>query len=93
MDVSSYSKAIVNIWRGPLDGTSPTVGYTIEESTDQYIWSDCSGTTWPVDPGSGTEAQYDANLTKRWMRISVVLAGTEPRGTCWAMGFLELRES
>jgi len=93
MDVSNYSNAIVNIWRGPLDGTSVNVGFTLQESTDQYTWSDCAGTSWPVDPTADMEAQYNGTLTKRWFRIKVLTSGTDPRLTCWAMGFLELRES
>ena len=93
MDVSSYSKAIVNIWRGPLDGSGATVGFTLEESTDQYTWSSCAGETWPVDPTQNTEAQYNGTLTKRWLRIKVQVSGTTPMLTAWAMGFLEMRES
>ena len=93
MEVSDYSSAIVNAWRGPLVGTSPTFGITFQESTDQNSWSTCAGTTADSDPTADTEVQYTATLNKRWFRIKVTLGGTDPIGTCWAIGFLELREA
>lgn len=93
MEVADYTSAIINVWRGPLTGTSPTFGITFQESTDQVNWSTCSGTTANDDPGSGTEKQYTPTLKKRWFRVKVTLAGTDPGVTCWALGFLEMRES
>ena len=93
MEVSDYSKAIVNVWRGPMVGTSPTFGVTFEESTDQSSWTVCTGATADSDPGSGVEDQYTATLTKRWFRIKTTLGGTDPIVSCWAIGFLELRET
>jgi hypothetical protein len=66
---------------------------TLEESTDQQSWSTCTGTTANYDPGSGTEGQQTATLKKRWFRIKVTLGGTGPVATCWALGFLMMRES
>jgi hypothetical protein len=93
MEVTDYSKAIVNVWRGQLVGTTPTIGFSFQESTDQINWTDCTGVTSPVDPGADTEDQYQPVLNKRWFRIKVELGGTDPSGTCWAIGFLEMRES
>lgn len=92
MEVSEYSSAIVNVWRGKLTGTSPTFGVTFQESIDQTNWTTCMGTSAGADPGQETEAQYTAQLSKRWFRISVALGGTSPAGSCWAIGFLEKRE-
>jgi hypothetical protein len=92
MEVTDYANAIVNVWRGKLTGTSPTFGVTFEESTDQSNWTMCAGTTANADPGQEMEAQFTAQLTKRWFRIKVVLGGTTPAATCWAIGFLEMRE-
>jgi hypothetical protein len=92
MDVSSYSEAIVNVWRGPLTGTSPTFAISFEESTDQNTWSTCTNGSGG-DPGADTEAQYTPTLGKRWFRAKIVLGGTDPATTCWGIGFLELRES
>jgi len=96
MDVTEYSSAIVNVWRGKhVSATSPTFGVTFQESTDQINWTTCSGTTANSDPGQDTEVQYTATLTKRWFRIKVTIGGTSPAPvcTCWAVGFLEQRLS
>jgi len=91
MDVSAYQSAVLSVWRGPLEGTS--VAFTCEESADQHDWTTCAGTNVSAwDPGSGAEGQATANLRKRWFRVKIVLVGTDPKVTCWSVGFLEERE-
>lgn len=92
MDVSRYSKASVSVWRGKLIGASPTIAFSFEESMDQLNWTTCTNGA-ADDPGQDTEELYTPTLTKRWFRIKVALGGTSPIGTCWAVGFLEERES
>jgi len=92
MEVSDYSKAIVNVWRSEMLGTSPTFAVEFQESTDQSTWTTCTNGA-SADPGSNTEAQYSPELTKRWFRIKVTLTGTGPAVSAWAIGFLEMRES
>lgn len=92
MEVTDYEKALVNVWRGPLAGTSPTFAVTFEESTDGVTWSICTGAT-PGDPGLDTETQYQPSLNKRWFRVKITLGGTNPGATCWGLGFLQMRES
>lgn len=92
MDVSEYSSAYLNCWRGALTGTSPTFAIVFEESTDQVTWSTCTS-GGGGDPGASTEQQYNPTLKKRWFRIKVTLGGTGPAVSCWAIGFLEKRES
>ena len=92
MEVTDYTNAIVNVWRGPIPGAG-TFGITFQESTDQDTWSTCGNTTVDSDPGASAEAQYTANLKKRWFRVKVVLGGTDPAVSCWGLGFLEMRES
>jgi hypothetical protein len=92
MDVSEYQGAIVNVWRGKLLGTTPGYAASFEESTDQDSWTICAGGNGG-DPGEDTEAQYTPTLTKRWFRIKLVLTGTGPIVTTWAIGFLEMRQS
>ena len=92
MDVTEYSSAIVNAWRGKLTGSGPTFAMLLEESSDQITWTTCTGGT-SFDPGEELEVQKTATLTKRWFRIQVTLGGTSPAGTCWAVGFLEQRLS
>lgn len=96
MDVTEYSKAILNIWRGKIVGTetgTPPVKFTLQESSDQVNWTTCTGTTANFDPGENTEAQYAAELNKRWFRITVELGAANNVLTCWAVGFLEQRLS
>jgi len=93
MDVTDFEKAILNCWRGALIGSGgPTFAISFEESTDQDTWTTCTNGT-ASDPGAATEAQYSPTLAKRWFRVKVVLTGTNPAVTCWAVGFLEQRES
>ena len=92
MEVTDYSKAIVNVWRGAVIGTSGTFQVSFEESTDQSNWTVCTS-GGGGDPGSDTEAQYSPEISKRWFRIKIVVGGTDPAVTCWAIGFLELREA
>ena len=92
MDVTDYQSAILNVWRGVLNGGG-AVAISFEESTDQNSWTDCTGGT-AADPGEDTEFQYTPTITKRWFRAKVVLTGAEPVVvTVWAVGFLELRQS
>lgn len=91
MEVPNYSSAIVNVWRGTIIGTSGTFAVVFEESTDQLTWSTCTNGSGG-DPGADTEAQYTPTLSKRWFRIKVTTTGTDVSVSCWAIGFLEMRE-
>jgi hypothetical protein len=94
MDVTAYSKVILNVWRGRLGGSSPTFGVSCLESTDQETWTACAGTNVTnFDPTEEDEGQVNATVTKRWFRIEITLGGTSPMITCWAVGFLEERLS
>ncbi|HLE97906.1 MAG TPA: hypothetical protein VI997_11090 [Candidatus Thermoplasmatota archaeon] len=88
LDVNDYVNAVVNLWRGKAIGMFQA---TFQESTDQIEWTTCGGTTAGFDPGEDTEAQVVAHLQKRWFRIVVSLAGTNPGVSCWAVGGLERR--
>lgn len=94
MDVTEYQKAILNVWRGPMP-TDTDFELSFEESTDQVSATSCAGVTNPVDPGVDTEDQYTPDLKKRWFRVKLKLttAGAFPSVSCWAVGFLERRES
>ena len=92
MEATDYSKAIVNVWRSTMIGTSGTFAVSFEESTDQLNWTTCTGGS-TADPGADTEAQYSPEITKRWFRIKVVTTGTNIAVSCWAIGFFEMRET
>ena len=92
MDVTEYQSAIVNVWRGVLNGGG-TVTISFEESTDQVNWTTCTDGAGG-DPGTDSETQYTPTLKKRWFRAKVVTTGTEVvTVTMWAVGFLEMRIS
>ncbi|NUN52306.1 MAG: hypothetical protein HUU06_05905 [Planctomycetaceae bacterium] len=93
MDVTEYSSAILNVWRGKLIGTAVAPKFTFQESSDQVVWTTCGGTTADFDPGENAETQYTATLTKRWFRIILELGNANNVLTCWAVGFLEQRLS
>ncbi len=94
MDVTEYETAIVNVWRGKLVGSTPTIAFLFQESSDQVNWSTCTGGT-SFDPGEELEVQKSVTLAKRWFRIKITLGGvnTQTVATCWAVGFLEQRLS
>jgi hypothetical protein len=92
MDTTAYLKAVLNAWRSPLVGTTPTFELAFEESTDQVVWSACTVAPSQPDPTT-TETQYVVELRKRWFRVRVTLGGTDPVATCWCVGFFEERES
>jgi hypothetical protein len=93
MDVTPYQNAIVNVWRNAVIGTAGDPDFNLEESSDQVTWSTCAGTTADFTPSAGTETQYTAQLKKRWFRIRIDLANADNVMTCYAVGFLEERET
>ena len=93
IETTSYTKALLSVWRGRLVGGATTFVFKAEESTDQESWATCGGTNTNVNPGQETEVQCSATLTKRWFRVKVTLTGANPSATCWAIGFFEKRET
>jgi hypothetical protein len=95
MDVTEYSKAIVNVWRGKVFGTAVPVQFTFQESTDQVEWTACTleSGSQPFDPGENVETQYIATIKKRWFRVTVQFGNADNFANCWAVGFLEQRLS
>lgn len=94
MDVTQYQSAIVNVWRGKLIGTAAVAPkFNLEESSDQVSWTPCTGPAADFDPGENVEDQYTAALSKRWFRIKLLLGNADNVLTCWAVGFLEQRQS
>jgi len=91
MEATDYEKALVNVWRGPLAGGG-TFAVSFEESSDGVTWSTCTSGS-AADPGQDTEALYQPSINKRWFRVKIVLTGTNPGVTCYALGFLQMRES
>ena len=91
--VDDYSGVIVDMYRGPLGGTGgPTFRFHFYESTDRDTWDVVDGSSGGIDPGDKTEFQETLTLKKKWFRVGVALAGTDPMVTCWMTGFLIKRE-
>lgn len=99
MDVTPYSSATVSVWRGPLlGGGSPTITVAFEESMDQANWTEITPSTITpsgadMSPDENVETTYKLPFQKRWLRMRISLTGTAPVVSCWAVGFLEERES
>ena len=97
MDVTDYQGARLSVWRGEIPADS-AFKLTCQESTDQLVWSNCSGTSVvDYDPGQEVEGQSVPALKKRWFRIQIVLESNNPTNpypqvTFWVVGFLEERE-
>lgn len=86
LGVDGYDTARLTLWRGPLIGTSPTVTLILEESQDAERWYALDQTT-----GGGKSSDLDVGLTRRWLRLRIVLSGTNAGFTCWATGTLQRR--
>ncbi len=94
MDVTAYQGAIINIWRGGLIGTAGDPLFFFDESTDQVSWTACTGSSSGGETiVVNTEEQVTLTFKKRWFRVRVQLANADNILTCWAVGFLEERES
>lgn len=93
MDVTEYDSGIINFWRGFFVFTAgtPTFKVNCEESTDQNTWTTCAGTTADTAVLENVEKQFVPTLSKRWFRVRVTVAGTNPVVSCWAVGYLVQR--
>jgi hypothetical protein len=89
--VSAYEGANIVVWRGVLIGTAPTFQAFFAESNDQQFWTQVDGGA-AADPGAGLELTFNLRFTKAWMKMEVLMGGTGPGCTCWAQGYLQLRE-
>lgn len=92
IEVSPYSGATLSVWRARLAGTTPTFGMAFQESLDRITWTSCLTTPSPTDPGEFDEKTYEIVFFMSWFRMVVVLGGTSPGATLWAMGTLVKRE-
>jgi len=90
MNVEAYCKGTMTLWRGPLPGTStPTFKAYFEDSHDGVVWTPFNPSG--EDPGEDVAMVVRFDLQRRWLRVRVVLGGTDPAVSCFAVGNLELR--
>ncbi len=93
VDTAGYWSASVAFWRGRLLGTSsPAVKFYAQGSTDAIEWFDLALRTPPdpvwLDPGQDNAVTRGVTLQYRWLRVKVVLSGTDPAVSCWAAGLV-----
>src|SRR5262245_21857196 len=75
MDVTPYSSASVAVWRGKLVGsTTPGITFAFQESMDGVNWTTIGST---FDPTENVEEQKSVTITKRYLRITVLLGGAD----------------
>lgn len=89
-DAADFSTGSVRLWRGALLGTdSPTFLAFFETSNDKVVWTpqNPSGD----DPGANSAMPITLALGRRWLRVRVVLTGTNPAVTCMCAGTLTRR--
>jgi hypothetical protein len=89
--VSAYSGLHFDFWHGPVIGTFGSIILALQESNDGSSWGDCTGSVPGIAPAEG-QVPVSVTITKAWLRLVVAVAGTDMAVTCWAEGFLELRE-
>lgn len=92
--VAAYDALVLDFWHGTLNGPTPAMYLYLDESNDGTFWTPTVGPTVipsPFNPLAG-EYQIRRFLTKGWFRLGVELTGLNVAVTCWASGFLELRE-
>ena len=92
MNVAAYESGDIAVWLGPVLPPG-VVTATFQESTDQSVWTTCSGTSVTIlTPQS--EQLFSPSFSKAWMRLRVVLStsrGDSPTATLWAVGTLDKR--
>lgn len=84
VDVSRFLDGMIHMWRSALVGTSPSLLFHFEESTDQEVWSQVAS----LDPGAGTEATLPLLFTRPLLRARVEIFGGDTVATCYAHGYL-----
>jgi len=90
LDVSSFSKGTVTLWRGPLVDPG-TFRLHVETSHDANTWfAEPPGSTG-FDPGDDDSEIVGFTCPRRWLRVRVSLTGSQPAVTCWCAGMLEYR--
>ena len=85
MNVRAYASAIVTFTFVAGLGAGPTVLISLQESPDLEIWTDVGDTLAHGTPESRT-------FKFEWIRLKLVISGTDPAFTCWCVGDFVLRE-
>jgi len=90
LNVRAFSEAyFMFLHVGVLTGTADDV--YVQESHDLETWTDI-GAALPSFSYTNDEAEL-RSLRLEWMRLRIVLSGTDPAMTCWCVADLIRRES
>jgi hypothetical protein len=90
LNVEEYCKGTITLWRGRMPGSGPpTFTAYFEDSHDGVDWTpfDAGG----EDPGADASDIVRFDLVRRWLRVRIVLTGTNTGVSCWAAGLFEKR--
>lgn len=80
MNVRDYSRANVTFQiAGALGAIGPAVVVTMQQSADLEIWSDIGGN---LNNGDTNERDFQFE----WIRLKLVVSGSDPCFTCWCVG-------
>lgn len=91
LDVSGFTGAQFQVWRGPIRVSTPgseQFSIEFEESLDTETW-----VLGPSTPQSFVISEnqvhfFSYNFRLRWFRLKMTLAGTGPMVSMWAEGLL-----
>ena len=86
IDMLGFSGFSVTAFRGKMTGTSPSISFEIQQSADLEDWHDLE-TAWNV-PESTSETRVIIP-SRRYVRMAVILGGSDPSVTCFAVGYAD----
>jgi len=81
-DVTSYKSLAVEVGNAAIINGA-TINGTVQESGDLITWADLSA---GVVPSAGTTDSENFSNTARWLRLRIIVGGTNASATVWAVG-------
>lgn len=91
IDVSGFTGAQFQVWRGPIRTTTPggeQFSVEFEESLDTETWVLGPSTPQPFVITENDVHFFSYNFRLRWFRLKMTLAGVGPMVSMWAEGLL-----
>jgi len=80
-DVTGYKQVDTEVLLVGAVGTSPVVTALLQESSDLITWTDISTATTLT---AGTVSVLSKTSPARYIRLRIIVSGTNPVGTLWA---------
>lgn len=81
--VSGKESLSLQVWRGPLIGSTPEIEFFFDQSLDGEHWTPISETGF--DPGTDVVKTLDFCVDLKWFRVRVETS-SDTQVTCWAEG-------